>query len=241
MDNLQGKWALVTGASRGIGREIALALAEQGLNLVVQSRKLAHTESLVEELKAKGVECFAVAAELSDEQAIEHLIKEVKGRVTVDLLFNNAGIQPPSQENPWHVNKEDYLTTYRVNVIAPLLLIEGFLPDMLAQNYGRIINTSSGIANQPEQGAYAASKGALDKISMDYAGALTGYNVTVNVLDPGWIRTDLGGPQAPNSVETVVPGMIAPAFTTVNGKWLRAQDYTGLTLEAAVAKVNEVS
>lgn len=166
--------------------------------------------------------------------------------VTLDLLFNNAGIQPPTQDPYWAVNSEQFLTTYTVNTIAPMVLIENFLPGMIGRGFGRILNTTSGILNQPEQGAYAASKGALNKLTLDLASkfqASSASDVTVNVTDPGWIRTDLGGPAAPNAPESVVPGMIAGAFAPqslgINGKWISAQDYTGLSLEQAVDTLSQ--
>ncbi|MET3558997.1 3-oxoacyl-[acyl-carrier protein] reductase [Streptococcus rupicaprae] len=236
MQSIQEKWALVTGASRGIGREIALALAKEGANLVVHSRQIAHTEDLVAELEALNVKAFAVEAELSDEAAVRQMAKEVQEKVTIDLLFNNAGVQPKSQSNPWDVSTEDYIWTYQVNVIAPMILIEAFLPAMLEADFGRIVNTTSGIKNQPEQGAYAASKGALDKITKDYAGKFAATNVTLNLADPGWIRTDLGGPNASHAVDTVIPGMIVGAFAEQGrtGQWISAQHYRGQDLETAV-------
>ena len=99
MLDLTNKWALVTGASRGIGREIALFMAKQGVNVVVHSRKLEHTNPLVEELEELGVQAFSVAAELSDEQQVKQMIAFVSRKVTIDILFNNAGVQPKKQTN----------------------------------------------------------------------------------------------------------------------------------------------
>ncbi|MGT2757329.1 SDR family NAD(P)-dependent oxidoreductase [Streptococcus ovuberis] len=236
MQSIRGEWALVTGASRGIGREIALALAKEGANLVVHSRQIAHTEDLVAELEALGVKAFAVEAELSDEAAVRQMAKDIQEKVTIELLFNNAGVQPKLQSNPWDVSSEEYIWAYQVNVIAPLILMEAFLPSMLEADFGRIVNTTSGIKNQPEQGAYAASKGALDKITKDYAGKLVGSNVTLNVADPGWIRTDLGGPNASHAVDTVIPEMIVGAFAEKGrtGQWISAQKYRDHDLETAV-------
>ncbi len=237
----EGTWALVTGASRGIGREMALALAAAGVNVAVQSRSLSGTASLVEELTAAGVEAFAVAGELSDPAQVRALAAEVKARADVALLFNNAGVQPPSASPYYLADAGQYVDTYLVNVVAPMILVEELLPGMLERGFGRITNTTSGIADQPEQGAYAASKGALDKATLDLAARLRGTGVTANVSDPGWIRTDLGGPQAPNAVGTVVPGMILGGFVDegFTGRWIGAQDFTGLTLDEAVAVADE--
>lgn len=276
MLDLSGKWALVTGASRGIGHEIALALADQGVNIVVHSRDARHTETVVREIESRGVKALAVSADLADAAAVRSMADEVLGAVDVSILCNDAGIQLPAQHEYWRADAEQYACTYAVNVIAPMILIEKFLPGMIARGFGRILNTTSGILNQPEQGAYAASKGALNKTTLDLSskfvlqsgatdaastdvastGAEAGMSdferartpgvarvpdITVNVVDPGWIRTDLGGPEAPASVESVVPGMIAAAFAEqklgINGKWISAQDYVGLPLAQAVGKL----
>lgn len=118
-----------------------------------------------------------------------------------------------------------------------MLLIEGFLPKMLEQNFGRIINTTSGIKNQPEQGAYAASKGALDKLTKDLVNQLATKDVTINLADPGWVRTDLGGADAHHEVGSVIPGMVLGAFVEkgVSGEWISAQKFAGKTLDEALA------
>lgn len=242
MTKAEEKWALVTGASRGIGREIALSLAKEGINVVVHSRKLVHTERLVKKLKTLGVKSFGVEAELSNSNEVLNMANEVLARVPeLDFLFNNAGVQPKIRNPYYMMESEEYVWTYQVNVIAPMLLIEKFLPGMLKSDFGRIINTTSGVAKQPEQGAYAASKGALDKVTKDLAFKLTGTGVTANVSDPGWIQTDLGGPNASNTVDTVIPGMILGAFASneVNGKWLSAQRFKGCTLEEALSGLDD--
>lgn len=240
MLNVEKKWVLITGASRGIGREIALAMAKRGANIIVHSRKLEHTNSLVEDIKSLGVEVFPVAAELSNEEEVRVMADTILEKTPVDILFNNAGVQTESQDPFWKVNAEDYLWTYKVNVIAPMILIEKCLPGMLERDFGRIINTTSGVKDQPHQGAYAASKGALDKLTKDYSAELNGKNITINAVDPGWIKTDMGGDRASHDVGTVIPGMIVGAFVPqeVSGQWLAAQDYRGKSLEEAVTMLN---
>ncbi|OJF94020.1 SDR family NAD(P)-dependent oxidoreductase [Alkalibacterium sp. 20] len=236
MLDVKNKWVLVTGASRGIGREIALAMAKKGANVIVHSRELAHTESLVEEIKELSVEAFSVAAELSNEEEVRKMADTVSEKAAVDILFNNAGVMLKGQDPYWQVDVSEYAWTYQVNVIAPMILIEKFLPGMLERKFGRIINTTSGIKNSPAKGAYAASKGALDKLTKDYAKKLKAKNVTINAIDPGSIKTDLGGENASHDVETVIPGMIIGAFVPkeVTGQWLAAQDYRGKSLEEAL-------
>lgn len=242
MLDVKNKWVLVTGASRGIGREIALAMAKEGANVIVHSRNLAHTESLVQEIKAIGVDVFPVAAELSSEEEVRQMADTVLEKTTVDILFNNAGVMSTFQNPQWQVDANEYVKTYQINVIAPMILLEKFLPGMVEQKFGRIINTTSIVKNQPAIGAYVASKAALDKLAKDYAGRLKAKNVMINSVYPGWIKTDLGGEKAPHDVETVIPGMIIGAFVPkgVTGQWLEAQDYSGKSLEEALEMVEDL-
>ncbi|MDR3000167.1 MAG: SDR family oxidoreductase [Fibromonadaceae bacterium] len=242
MIDLSKKWVLVTGAARGIGRQVALVMAERGANLILHSRDLEHTKALEAEVKAKGVETFSIAAELNNHESRQKFLAELDSKnLQIDVVCNNAGLQTPYRVAFWEVHEADYLTSFQVNAIAPIQISCHFLPKMLKAGFGRVICTTSGIAKEPEQMAYAAGKAALDKFVRDTAHKLSGKDVTLNLLDPGWLRTDLGGPNAPNSVETVVPGAIVAAFASskVNGKWISAQDYKDLSLEAAVEKLED--
>jgi NAD(P)-dependent dehydrogenase (short-subunit alcohol dehydrogenase family) len=98
---------------------------------------------------------------------------------------------------------------------------------MVERGWGRIINVTSGIADQPELIAYAISKAAVDKYVKDIAGRLKAKGVLVNLLDPGWLRTDLGGPNAPGAVESVIPGALVPVLINdgTTGELFRAQDW----------------
>jgi len=114
---------------------------------------------------------------------------------------------------------------------------------MIERGFGRVVNVTSGIKNEPEQAAYSASKAALDKFTKDLSSKLDGTNVMINLADPGWCRTDLGGPNAPNPVESVIPGIVVGAFIDdkKSGRLFPAQAFTGLTLEEAVAKAEKMS
>jgi NAD(P)-dependent dehydrogenase (short-subunit alcohol dehydrogenase family) len=108
---------------------------------------------------------------------------------------------------------------------------------MLEQRWGRVVNLTSGIADQPQLTAYAVSKAAVDKYVRDFAPSLSGSGVMMNLLDPGWLRTDLGGPNAPGDPASVIPGGLVPALLDdgISGRFFRAQDYAGLSLADALA------
>ena len=228
MTNLKGKWALITGASRGVGRQIALGLAERECGLLLHSRKEGHCESLASELKAKGVEVRVVAAELSDlaevDRLIDGVIEDLGG---VDILYNNAAIMSPWREA--HTTPaEDYQASFAVNVIALTRLCDRLLPAMLERKWGRIVNVTSGIENIRELLPYSMSKAAVDRYVRDVSPSLEGTGVILSLMDPGWLRTDLGGDQAPNAVETVLPGALVPVLLedgAPSGKFYAAQDY----------------
>jgi NAD(P)-dependent dehydrogenase (short-subunit alcohol dehydrogenase family) len=120
------------------------------------------------------------------------------------------------------------LETFRVNLIAMITLSNAFAPEMKKRGFGRIINLTSGIKDIPPLAPYSVSKAAVDKYSCDLAAELRGTNVLVNYLDPGWLRTDLGRPDADNDVETILPGAPVPALLEDNGptgRFFAAQDY----------------
>jgi NAD(P)-dependent dehydrogenase (short-subunit alcohol dehydrogenase family) len=224
---LRGKWALVTGSSRGIGREIARGLAAKGCNLVLHGRVREHNASLAGEL-GKVVQVAIVAAELSIESEVDRMIQEAQNLSGgIDVLYNNAAIMTPFRQDYAQVTSDDYRRSFEVNVIAPIRITHGLLPRMLERRFGRVVQVTSGIRNEPELMAYAASKAALDKFVRDTVIRLRDTGVTMNLLDPGWLRTDLGGPNAPNAVESVMPGALVPALveSDVQGIWFSAQEY----------------
>ena len=225
--DIRKRWALVTGASRGIGRQVARALAERGCNLVLHSRKLAHSAELEVELRALGVQVHSHAAELSDQAQVDQLIAAVQqSSGGIDILFNNAAVMTPYRDAFEHTPADEYRLSFEVNVVSAIRITFGLLPHMRAQAWGRIVQVTSGIEREPALLPYALSKAALDKFVHDTVPTLRGSGVLMNLLDPGWLRTDLGGPHAPNAVESVLPGALAPILIDgeVHGVLFRAQD-----------------
>lgn len=239
MYQVKGKWALITGAARGIGYLTARFMAEQGCNLILHSRSLAHTEKILAEVRSFGVSALAVEADLNDLDAVQRMLQEIDGLgVPVDIVLNNAGLQIAYRTNYCATPVSDYEISFRVNTIAPAMICYHFLPGMIARGTGRILNTTSGIALDVCQAGYSASKAALDKITIDLGSKVQGTDVLINLTDPGWCRTDLGGPQAPNAPESAIPGIVVGVFIDdgKSGRYLGAQNFTGMTLEEAVEK-----
>ena len=239
MYEIKGKWALITGAARGIGYLTAKFMAEQGCNLILHSRDLSHTEKVMAEVLALGVQAHAVAADLNDLSQVEGMLKEIDGLgIPVDIVLNNAGLQIAYRTDYLNTPVSDYEISFRVNTISPAMICYHFLPGMIARGSGRILNTTSGIALDVCQAGYSASKAALDKITIDLGSKVQGTDVLINLTDPGWCRTDLGGPQAPNAPESAIPGIVVGVFVNDgrSGRYLGAQHFAGMTLEAAVRK-----
>ena len=239
MVNVKGKWALITGASRGIGLLTARFMAERGCNLILHSRRKEGTAKLAEELRALGVDVFSVAAELSDLAQVKAMLAEIDALgVQVDIVLNNAGLQIAYRTEYLTTPMDDYRTSFVINTIAPMMIVYHFLPGMIERGFGRIVNTTSGIALEAEQAGYSASKAALDKVTIDLGYKVNGTDVILSLADPGWCRTDLGGPNAPNAPESVIPGIVVGAFVDdgQSGRLFCAQDYVGMMIEEAVEK-----
>jgi len=239
MASLQGRWALVTGASRGVGLHVSEGLAALGCNIVLHSRDLSHTQEQARKLIAQGVKVATVAGELSDQSAVDAMLDAALATAGgIDIVYNNAAIMTPWRDNPWDVPAEDFRRSFEVNVIALARICYRLVPSMLARGWGRVVNVTSGIMEQPQLTPYAVSKAAVDKFVRDFAPALKDTGVAMNLLDPGWLRTDLGGPKAPNDPSSVLPGALVPALLSdgVSGRFFQAQDYAGMSLEAACEK-----
>lgn len=230
MVDIKNKWALITGSSRGVGKIVAKALAEKGCKVILHSRKIESTSKILEEMKSFDCEVHAVAAELSSIAEVNRLIEDVRKLTDdhLDILYNNAAVMTTFRPI-YTPTFEEYQISFLVNATVPAKLCDAFLPGMLKRDWGRIVNVTSGIADQPELMAYSCSKAALDRYVRDMIPTLRGSNVLMNLMDPGWLKTDLGGPQAPNEPESVLPGALVPVLLereAGSGMLYSAQDYT---------------
>ncbi len=223
---LKDRWALVTGAAGAIGGMIVRGLMEHGCNVVAHARSPAQAGAL-RELGARVTPAFA---DLSKPDEVDRMLEEAQ-RVSggIDVLYANAAIVTP-RRGPADTPLEDFRVCFEVNTLAPIRATYALLPRMLERRFGRVVHVTSGIQDQPELAAYAISKAALDKFVRDMAIALRGTGVLMNLIDPGWVKTRLGGPNAPCPLESVLPGMLVPALVEgeVHGVFFRAQDYARL-------------
>lgn len=187
------KSALVTGASRGIGRSIALQLAEEGYNVAVNyAGSKDKAEAVVEEIKAKGVESFAIQANVAKGDEVKEMIKEVVSQFgSVDVLVNNAGITKDNllmrmKEQEW----DDVIDT---NLKGVFNCIQNVTPQMLRQRSGAIINLTSivGAMGNPGQANYVATKAGVIGLTKTAARELASRGITVNAVAPGFIVSDM--------------------------------------------------
>lgn len=193
MQRLASKVAIVTGASRGIGRAIALALAEEGANVVVNyARSSAAAEEVVTEITAAGGEAIAVQGDVSQEQQVDDLVKTAKDKWgTIDILVNNAGI---TRDNLLlRMKPEDWQAVINLNLTGVFLTTRLVSKIMLKQKAGRIINIASvaGQMGNPGQANYSAAKAGVIGFTKTSAKELASRGITVNAVAPGFIATDM--------------------------------------------------
>ncbi len=190
--DLSGKYALVVGASSGLGTQFAKALANQGANVAIAARRVERLNELKTEIEEYGVKCISVACDVSDEESILSCVDTVKkefGRV--DILCNNAGID--IFNDLFTYPTESWDQTFDTNIRGMFLMSREVGKMMKEQNYGRVINTASIGGRFASEGniAYYASKGAVVNFTRGLAADLAPYNVTVNAIAPGVFDTEL--------------------------------------------------
>lgn len=192
MENYKGKWALVTGASAGIGEEFAKQLAAKGANLILVARREEKLASLADELRAQGAQVKFISQDLTAPDAADKIGDQLDAEQTpVDILINNAGfgLYGLYVENRW----EDQNRFLQLMVTSYAHLVHRFLPGMLKRNYGRIINVSSVAALTPPDAGhtlYAASKAFLVRFSQALAAETHGTEVKISALCPGYTHTE---------------------------------------------------
>lgn len=194
MDAVEGQVALVTGASRGIGRAIAESLAAAGMRVALLARDAGRLAEVAAACDATGERVHWAATDATDVAAVHEFVAAVEQRFgRVDLLVNNAG-QIESAERPlWEIDPDEWWRVLEVNLRGPAAFIHAAAPGMVARGSGRIVNLASGLGSRqvPEYSAYAASKGALMRVTDSVVGPLRAAGVSVFDVSPGLVRTDM--------------------------------------------------
>ena len=192
------KIALVTGANRGIGFETCKQLSHLGLKVILTARDQVKGELAAKELTDKGLDVLFYKLDVTDKENIVDVYNKIEKKFSrLDVLVNNAAILYDSNQSTVNADLDIVSQALKTNLYGPWLLCQTFIPLMKRNNYGRIVNVSSGAAslhymdgNAP---AYGISKVALNALTKKLASELSGTNILVNSVDPGWVATDMGG------------------------------------------------
>lgn len=189
--NLEGRRAVVTGASRGLGMYMARALSKAGAELVVTARKKENCESIVEEIRTDGGTISAYNLDVRIQESISEFVRAVLDEHhSIDILVNNAGmnIRKPFLDFTW----EEWNTIIETNLRSGFFVTQGFVRSMMERRYGRIINIGSVTSVFGYAGIvpYCASRGGVLQMTKGLADELGPYGITVNCLAPGWFKTD---------------------------------------------------
>lgn len=198
--------ALVTGSNKGIGFEIVRQLAKKGIEVILSSRDEKRGLEACDILTKEGLKVDYHQLEVTDEKSIDEMasfIEKKYGRL--DILVNNAGIMSDSGSVFKNNNIENIKETMETNVYGPLLIVQKLLPLMKKNNYGRIVNVSSGMGQLSDMNGgytgYRLSKVSLNALTKIMAYELKDTNILVNTMCPGWVKTDMGGQNASLTTE----------------------------------------
>lgn len=204
-----GAVAVVTGGNRGIGSEIARQLAKRGMQVVLTSRDPAKGEATAARINVEcgdgGGRASTFKLDVTDGAGIKALAAHVSTQFgRLDVLVNNAGVQiDPKGSRALTSDLQTYRDTFEINVLAPLAVTQALLP--LMKKNGRIVNVSSGLGQLSDMTsgtpAYRMSKTALNALTRMVAAEVRGSNILVNSMSPGWVKSDMGGPFAPRTLE----------------------------------------
>ena len=203
--------ALITGANRGIGYATAARLGQAGVQIIVGARDREKGHAAAASLREQGTDAVALQLDVTDDNSVRDAAEVVRAEHGhVDMLINNAGILPEAaaaHRVSGPMDLDIFRETFATNLFGVVATTEAFLPLLLDAPAGRIVNVSSTVASLIDQSdpdskyyglvvpAYQASKAALNSITIALSKSLANTNIKVNVVCPGWVQTDLGGPQ----------------------------------------------
>jgi NAD(P)-dependent dehydrogenase (short-subunit alcohol dehydrogenase family) len=224
--------AVVTGANRGIGRQIAEDLASRGYRVLLTARNEARGRAAAEALQARGLPVAFHQLDVTDATTIRRLVKGLADEYgRADVLVNNAAVNLDKGLSPLELDLTTLRQTMETNVYGPLRLSQGLVPLMQRHGYGRIVNVSSQAGRlsnpQPDGLAYRTSKAALNMVTRVLARRLEGSNILVNAVHPGWVQTEMGGSHAPvpvvESTDTIIWLATLPDGGPTGGFFYRRQ------------------
>lgn len=219
------KIALITGAYKGLGLEIGRQLGRQGITVLLGARTLSQSEGAAARLQEENIDAHAVELDVTDSEHIRNAAKKIEAEYgKLDILVNNAGIYLDHLGN----NLDVMRNTFEVNVFGPQALTEALLPLLKASPEGRIVNQSSILGSlstilsnemygRSAAPAYTTSKAALNAWTAQLSIALRETNVKVNACHPGWVKTDMGGDQAPMEIHEGAETAVLLATLTKDG------------------------
>lgn len=227
--SLEGKIALVTGASYGIGFSIASGLAEAGAKIVFNDINKEFVDKGIEAYKAQGIEAFGFVADVTDENAVNAMVEQIEKEIgVIDILVNNAGI---IKRIPMHeMSASDFRQVIDIDLNGPFIVSKAVIPSMMKKGAGKIINICSMMSELGREtvSAYAAAKGGLKMLTKNIASEYGGYNIQCNGIGPGYIETPQTAPlrerQADGSRHPFDQFIIAK---TPAARWGKTEDLVG--------------
>ena len=223
------KTALITGSNKGIGYETARQLARQGFRVFIAGRNAAAGQQAAKAIQDAGGTAEFLPLDVADPDGIAAAAREFGTRAAqLDVLVNNAGILENAEISVLDVSREELERTWRTNTLGPLLVTRAFAPFLRKAEAARVINVSSGWGAlsemKDEASAYGISKAALNAVTRQFAATFARQGIPVNSVCPGWVRTDMGGPNATRSVaegaDTIV-WLATEAPLSLTGQFLR--------------------
>lgn len=202
------KIALITGGNRGIGLEICRQLVNAGYHVLLGSRDLSKGQAAAAHIQPEKGTLEALEIDVNNANSIAKAVSEIQNRFGhLDVLVNNAGVMldvSKNQSSVFNIERETIESTLQTNLYGPLSLIQAVMPLMQKQGYGRIVNLSSGMGQLSEMGggytAYRISKTSLNALTRIVHAEVNTPNIKINAMCPGWVKTDMGGPNANRSV-----------------------------------------